>query len=113
MTQPGENVSRLPEMPGIALKWRRRKAAIISPLTRGLVKRSPQLLKPQMNPCDCEAPGGIVYFITTNTLGQGSIRTWVSADEEPDGDPGGTKTSPGPVSFEYRCFFSSGGFTGY
>ena len=107
-----ENVSRFVKNAECSVEVEEKEGCYHLSIARAAGETRPTAAETANGSCDCEAPDGIVYFITTNTLGQGSpdlgevlMKSLMVTLAE--------QNLPGPVSFKYRCFFSFGGFTGY
>ncbi|HPU35424.1 MAG TPA: sulfurtransferase-like selenium metabolism protein YedF [Bacillota bacterium] len=67
-----ENVSRFARNAGYSVEVEEKEGCYHLTVNRGPGETQPTAAETANESCDCEAPGGIVYFITTNTLGQGS-----------------------------------------
>jgi len=74
-----ENVSRFARNAGCSVKVEEKEGCYHLSIARAagetrptVAEARPTAAETANGACDCEAPDGIVYFITTNTLGQGS-----------------------------------------
>jgi selenium metabolism protein YedF len=67
-----ENVSRFVKNAECSVEVEEKEGCYHLSIARAAGETRPTAAETANGSCDCEAPDGIVYFITTNTLGQGS-----------------------------------------